>query len=74
MTKNKYWIAFSSIEEIDSSFILRLYNYFGDIESAFNANKLSDIEGLSVKKAENFLRQRDKVDVDKVLKDVENRG
>ncbi len=74
MTKNKYWIAFSSIEEIDSSFILRLYNYFGDIESAFNANKLSDIEGLSVKKAENFLRQRDKVDVDKVLKEVENRG
>lgn len=50
--KNKYWIAFSSIEQIDSQFIQRLYNYFGDIEKAFNAslNELKDIEGLSVKK------------------------
>ena len=50
----KYWIALSSIEEIGSSFIQRLYNYFGDIESAFNANDLSCIDGLSVKKAENL--------------------
>lgn len=71
---NKYWIAFSSIEEIDSAFIQRLYNYFGDIETAFNANDLSAIDGLSVKKAENFLRLRDNVDVDKVLNEVENRG
>ena len=69
-----YWIALSSIEEIDSSFIQRLYNYFGDIESAFNANDLSCIDGLSVKKAENFLRLRDKVDVDKVYNAVIERG
>ncbi len=75
MTKSKYWIAFSSIEEIDSSFIQRLYNYFGDIEEAFNANnKLSDIDGLSVKKAEKFLRLRDKIDVDKTFDEVANRG
>ena len=74
MTKSKYWIAFSSIEEIDSSFIQRLYNYFGDIEEAFNANKLSDIDGLSVKKAEKFLRLRDKIDVDKTFEEVVNRG
>lgn len=71
---NKYWIAFSSIEEIDSSFVQRLYNYFGDIEKAFNADDLSSIEGLSVKKAENFLRLRDKVDIDKAVKEVEERG
>ena len=70
----KYWIALSSIEEIGSSFIQRLYNYFGDIESAFNANDLSCIDGLSVKKAENFLRLRDKVDVDKVYNAVIERG
>ena len=70
----KYWIALSSIEEIGSSFIQRLYNYFGDIESAFNANDLSCIDGLSVKKAENFLRLRDKVDVDKVYNAVIDRG
>ncbi len=74
MNKNKYWIAFSSIEEIDSSFIQRLYNYFGDIEKAFNADDLSSIDGLSVKKAENFLRLRDKIDIDKAVKEVENRG
>ncbi len=71
---DKYWIALSSIEETDSSFILRLYNYFGDIESVFNADNLSGVEGLSVKKAENFLRLRDKVNPDKVLDEVLNRG
>ena len=74
--KNKFWIAFSAIEEIDSKFIQRLYNYFGDIEEAFNAgmNELSQIDGLSVKRAETFLRERDKIDPDKALFGVENRG
>lgn len=73
--KNKYWIAFSAIEQIDSSFIHRLYNYFGDIEAAFNANlnELSQIDGLSKKKAETFLRERDKIEPDKALFGVEKR-
>lgn len=71
---DKYWIALSSIEQIDSSFIQRLYNYFGDIEQVFNANDLSGIDGLSIKKAENFMRMRDKVDVDKALQNVLDRG
>ena len=70
----KFWVSLSSIEEIDSSFIQRLYNYFGDIEKAFNATDLSVIYGLSIKKAENFLRLRDKVDVDKVYQAVVDRG
>lgn len=72
--KNKYWVALSSIEEIDSSFIQRLYNYFGDIEAAFNANDLSAIDGLSVRKAENFVRIRDKVNPDKAVEKVAERG
>lgn len=74
--KNKYWIAFSSIEQIDSRFIQRLYNYFGDIGKAFNAsmNDLQNIEGLSTKKAENFIKYRDKVDIDRTFTDVETRG
>ena len=74
--KKKYWIAFSSIEQIDSSFILKLYDYFGDIEQAFQAslNDLKNIDGLSVKKAENFLRYRDKVDIDNTFTEVETRG
>ena len=72
--KNKYWVALSSIEEIDSSFIQRLYNYFGDIETAFNANDLSAIDGLSVRKAENFFRIRDKVNPDKAVEKIAERG
>ena len=50
---NKYWIAFSSIEQIDSRFIQRLYNYFGNIETAFNTSlsELKNIDGLSSKKS-----------------------
>jgi len=72
----KYWIAFSSIEQIDSKFVLQLYSHFEDIEKAFNANldELKQIEGLSVKKCENFLRLRDKVNIDKVFTEVETRG
>lgn len=74
--KSKYWIGFSSIEQIDSRFIQRLYNYFGDIETAFNSsiNELKNIDGLSVKKAENFLKYRDKVDIDRCFTEVETRG
>ena len=71
---HKYWVALSSIEEIDSSFIQRLYNYYGNIEEAFNADNLSVIDGLSVKKAENFLKIRDKVNPDNVLQKVYDRG
>ncbi len=73
---DKYWIAFSAIEQVDSPFVQRLYNYFGDIEHAYNASKqeLSQIEGLSVKKAENFIKQRDKINPDKAVEDVIERG
>lgn len=74
--KNKYWIAFSSIEQIDSRFIQRLYNYFGDIEAAFNASldDLKNIDSLSSKKAESFIKYRDKVDIDRTFTNVETRG
>ena len=73
---SKYWIAFSSIEQIDSTFIQRLYNYFGDIETAFKANlkDLSDIDGLSIKKAEKFVELRDKINLDSVYNVVADRG
>ena len=74
--KRKYWIAFSSIEQIDSKFIKTLYEYFGDIEKAFNSDlaELKNIEGLSEKKARNFIEQRDKIDIDKTFASVDTRG
>lgn len=72
MINKKFWIAFSSIEQIDSNFIQRLYNYFGNIETAFNAtlSDLSKIDGLNIKKAETFIRERDKTNPDKVMEEV----
>ena len=74
--KSKYWLAFSSIEQLDSRFIKRLYDYFGDIEEAFNApiNELSQIDGLSVQKAENFVKLRKDINPDKILEEIEKRG
>ena len=76
MKKSKYWIAFSSIEQLDSTFIQRMYNYFGDIEIAFNATlkDLKDIDGFNMAKAEIFLELRDKTDADKVSDAVAKRG
>ena len=70
--KDKYWIAFSAIEQLDSTFIQRLYNYFGDIETAYRAglNDLKQIDELSVKKAENFVEKKKSIDVDKAYDDV----
>ncbi len=73
---DKYWIALSSIEQIDSAFIQRLYNYFGDIETAYNASlsDLSQIDGLSVRKAEAFIDKRKNIDLDKMFNLVLERG
>ena len=74
--KDKYWIAFSAIEQLDSTFIQRLYNYCGDIEIAFNAElkDLKEIEGLSVKKAENFIEKKKNINPDKALEEVLKRN
>lgn len=72
----KYWVAFSAIDQLDSTFIQRLYNYFGDVETAFNATKkdLEQIEGLSIKKAENFLEKRKSINPDRAFEEVEKRN
>ena len=72
----KFWIAFSSIEQIDSLFIKMLYEHFGDIEKAYNssAKELEQIEGLNVNQAKKFINLRNSIDVDKVFADVESKG
>ncbi len=74
--KTKYWVAFSSIEELGSAFVQKLYSHYGDIEMAFNApeKELEKIEGLSVNKADEFLVLRNKVNPDKVMEEVEKRN
>lgn len=72
----KFWIAFSSIEQIDSTFVRILYEHFGDIERAFNCSKkdFENIADFKVKKAETFLKLRDKTNPDKLFDEIEKRG
>ena len=74
--KIKYWVGLSSQEKLDSSFIQKLYEHFGDIERAFNASRseLAEIEGLSIKKTEYFLEIRSQLDLNKAYEAVEKRG
>lgn len=74
--KTKFWVGLSSLEKIDSAFIHKLYEYFGDIELAFTVSKteFAKIEGLSVKKTEYFLEVRNNLDLNKIYDDVLNRG
>ena len=55
-------------------FVLKLYEHFGDIEKAWNCSDLSFYEDLSVSKAKTFLKERDKTDVDKVVRMVTERN
>ena len=73
MLMKKYWVGLSSLEELGSNFILKLYEHFFDIEKAFNAGRdeLLQIEGLSLKKIENFLKLRDKIKLDATFSRVE---
>ena len=47
-----------------------------DIEVAFKSSKkdLSEIDGLSIRKAENFIELRNKINPDKILEEVESKG
>lgn len=76
MKKEKFWIAFSSIEEVGSKFLQRLYNHFGDIEKAFNSSlsELSQIDGLNIKQAQNFIQKRDKTNPDNAMNEILRRN
>lgn len=73
--KTKFWTAFASIDQLDSTFIQRLYNHFGDIEIAWNAtlNDLKQIEGLSVQKTNNYLAKKKGINPDETLELVLNK-
>lgn len=76
MKKDKYWLAFASIEEIGSVFIKRLYEHFGCIKSAWcsGPDSLYKIEELTKKQITYFLKAREKTNPDECLKYIENKG
>lgn len=80
MGNKKYWVGLSSIESFDSRFIVSLYEYFGDLERAFNSdvNELIEFNAQTSdsykKKTDNFIQKRDKIDVDEIYNSVLDRG
>ena len=76
----KYWVGFSSVEEFDSKFILAMYEYFGDIQTAFETgvNELIEFSaktsGYYKKKVDKFLKIRDSLKVDEIYNSVLDRG
>ena len=71
MTNNfedKYYIAFSSIEEISASFIKKIIEIKGSVKAAWESQEkdFSD-SGLRVNSVKAFLKKRDTIDPDKLL-------
>ena len=75
--KDKYYIAFSKIEEIGSVFIQKLYNHFGfDIEQAFcaSAAELYEVEGIRTSSVKTFLEKRKGINPDECFEFVQKQG
>ena len=72
--KAKYFYAFSTDERFSVKFSNLLYDYFGDIEAAWNGeiSELLKVEGLSKKKIIEFNGFRNSIDVDKIYSDFLN--
>ena len=70
--KTKYWVAFSYLVNLESEFVQKLYEHFGDIERAFFASEaeLREIEGLNPKKLKYFLENRNNINIENVYEEV----
>jgi len=74
--KDKYWLAFSSIEEISSRFVKQLVGQFCDVKLAWHASPhdLAKIEGLTKKQVENFVTLRRNVNPDTCLELIKSKN
>jgi DNA processing protein len=57
LDNDMYWLAFASLKQASSAFIQKLYEHFGDIETAWNADisELIKIENITKKQLDNFV-------------------
>jgi len=71
----KYWVGFNLVKGIGAARLRVLLQYFGDIESAWNASPGAlQAAGLGNKVIETFLKIRAEVDLESVLKRIESKG
>lgn len=72
----KYWCAFSRLTKISSSFVNTIYDYFGSIELAWNAQEydLWKIDGLLKTSIKNFLDEKKNINPQECLEYIKERG
>ncbi len=61
--KDKYWCAFAKLNQVSSSFINKVYEYFGSIEKAWFSEKvdLFNINDIQKSSIDNFIKERVKI-------------
>ena len=75
MDDKKYWIGFNLIKGIGAVRMQGLVAYFGELESAWNADSDSLAEaGLGAKLIERVLAARETVSLDKIWEKIESQG
>lgn len=76
LINNKFYAAFASNETFGSRIVKNLYDITGDIQSAWECDLsvLYKIEGMTPRKADNFLKLRDKINPDEELEKLETSG
>ena len=75
MIDQKYWLGFSLVSGIGPRRLTHLLNWFGDVASAWGASETQLRQaGLEAQPRENFLRQRQKIDLDAEMSRIEAAG
>lgn len=76
LINHKFYAAFASNETFGSRIVKNLYDITGDIQSAWECDLsvLYKIEGMTTRKADNFLKLRDKINPDEELEKLETSG
>ena len=75
MDDKRYWIGFTLVKGIGAVRFQRLLEYFGDAETAWNANPAELAEaGLSLNLIERLIALREKVDLSSLWKQTQSKG
>lgn len=76
LINHKFYAAFASNEFFGSRIVKSLYDITGDIQSAWECDlsALYKIEGITPKKADNFLKIRDEINPDEEIEKLEASG
>lgn len=75
LDNDMYWLAFASLKQASSAFIQKLYEHFGDIETAWNADisELIKIENITKKQLDNFVFERNNISPNRCFDEIKSR-